>query len=138
MLITEFLDNLSFVRWTVVDKEQHAFPAMQYQQEESDEVSLSFFLGKYVHEASLASCAKHVGADVLMIDEYRRVAAASSPAACDNGNQAESCFVLRGDDETALFVFAHQASRFFLNLAISSSEARKWCCLRGRNNANPN
>ena len=121
---TELTNKSSLVRGAVVDEQQDATPSSQGGLEESNEFSLSFAFVERVHEPSLGSCSENVCADILVIDEHRRVAAASCPAARDDGNQAESCFVLSSDDESALLVDAHQSSRFFLNAAIVAASAR--------------
>ena len=124
MSTTEVVDLFASVRWTVVDKEQDAPPTSQGACQKLDEFPLTFSLAEQVHEAPSAPCAKHIGANILVIDEYRRIATAARPAARYDGNQSESCFILCGDDESALSIFVYQSPRFFLNRAISSSEAR--------------
>ena len=119
----EVVDLFASVCRTVVDKEQDAPPAPQGACQKLDEVSLSFSLAEQVYEAPLASCTEHVGANILVIDKHRRVAAAARPAARYDGNQSESCFILCSDDEAALPIFAHQSTRFFLKRSISSGDA---------------
>lgn len=121
----ELINEPSVMRGAVIDEEKHAVPASQRELEKPDEVALAFALAERVGEPSQGSRAEHVRADVLVVDENNRVAAAARPAARDDGNQAEGCFVLRGDDETSSSIAAHQSARFFLNAAIVAASARR-------------
>jgi hypothetical protein len=80
---TEVVDDFAAVCWSVVDEQQHAVPSREHFLEKRHEFSLSFAFRKRVDEASLASCTKHVGARIFMIDDHDGLAAASCPAACD-------------------------------------------------------
>lgn len=120
---TELTNKSALVRRTVIDKEQYATPSLQGTLKEPDKLSLSFALAECVHEPSSGSRPEDVRANVLVIDQHRGIAAAARPSTCDNGNQAESCFVLGSDDETSSFVCPRQSSRFFLNAAIVAASA---------------
>lgn len=70
MSATEFSDQCSFVGGAVVDEQEKSTPSAQCELEKPDELALSFALVECVREPSSGSRAKHICADVLVIDEY--------------------------------------------------------------------
>ena len=118
-------DKLPLVCGAAVDEQQHATPAPQGEFEKPDELRLPFVLVERVRKPPLGSGPEDIRADVLVVDEDGRVAAASRPAPRYDGDKAECCLVLCSDDEPSSPILPHQATRFFLNAAMVAASARR-------------